>query len=1156
MNTTARFTNGSSNVCSSAASNSSHRFIHVEQSYEVRSEERETIINALKIALVKYNQVEIAHRYGKATQPPKNGYYYYDAPENAIDGNLSTWNHTQCTETENWWQLELPKLSKVAKVVVYNRSGQTARLNGTKLYLGTQEYNGTLIESNDIETLTGSGEAQSFNYSPMKEGNYLLLKGDGTNCLHVAEVEVYGVLSDRPEFKTHESNYLIQGTTANGTEVATIEALDYQGDSLIYSIVGDVPFTIDNNGNITVNGTLGGKEYHFDVLVSDGVNSASTPITIQATTANAVEEALVSGSVLNVTEEELIQAARDEISSLKVGNSLLSQLYQNGSISYTSGNYHSQLINMYGDGSKTFPILYGNKNNVLAIAGQKEAGRFSVFASNPLYFFDRDENLEYESYMKRVFVWLIGEEPIDMNLTNTDKTVALSFVSDSSAVERWITKNYPNWSLKSCNDKATLESCYGDADLILLGRSGTDADAEAMRSVLPKMLTAAKSILYVHDNWGQNSLSQVVADLFEFSFPYGGNYWANDAALWTNIEEMQLALFNSFGYASIDTMLTHFQDGDYNFDWNQCTDGNGAFGSQYDKCADVAGLNSEFQKGATKVREMMNGLDGSKKNIFLSTGYRLQKLLVLIGDRFRQSVAYPMDKATTDDNEFMKAYYSDHAVYNYRFINPVQKDMGNFSRSDFSHITPYSKTVNLTSKKNFRSTGVYALPGQTMRVTRNDNSAVTTKVFINSLRSGATHEFESNGYKRPKFLQTPSFTIGSGESIELTSPYGGPVHIAFNINDLDVSFTFENIGEHAYWASPADDDSFTQKLDAGNFDWAEVVTSAFEVHSTLDKMRESVADAKWGTAEALAAATQRYMSNFPHVLAGFKGPGIDVVEEIHDFAATNSLTIENLDLVKHMNADQATCGYGCSGNPYDAYWAFSPIGHGDVHELGHGLEKSRFKFEGFELHAITNPYSYYTKSKYNETTGGEPDCQNLPFKEVFEKLQSSVAESNSTEYLKTNLWESSNWSHQVLVTIQAMMHTQKMGKLDNGWHLLARLHILEREITQAKVDWEANKASLGFDSYTLDEFNAMRNNDWLLVSFSFASGLDFRDYLSMMGIEYSQKASDQVASFNYTAVPKAFFVSTPNGYCKSDDTYGAFLSKSTLDVDGTTGFPY
>jgi hypothetical protein len=319
-------------------------------------------------------------------------------------------------------------------------------------------------------------------------------------------------------------------------------------------------------------------------------------------------------------------------------------------------------------------------------------------------------------------------------------------------------------------------------------------------------------------------------------------------------------------------------------------------------------------------------------------------------------------------------------------------------------------------------------------------------------------------------------------------------------------------------------------------------------------MQESVARAEWGTAQALANATERYMSNFPHVLAGFKGPGIDIVNEIHDFATTNNLTIETLDKVKHMNADQATCGYGCSGNPYDAYWAYSPIGHGDVHELGHGLEKSRFRFEGWEGHSTTNPYSYYTKSKYNQTTGGDPSCQKLPFKQVFDQLQAGANTSNTTEYLQTNLWKNSGWSQQFMVTLQAMMHTQKMGMLENGWHLLARLHILEREIQRAKQDWESQKMNIGFANYTLAEFDDIKNNDWLLISLSFASGLDFSDYLDMMGIEYSSKAAEQVASFGYPMVVKEFFVSTETGYCKTD-AYGDYLNKSTLAIDGQSIWP-
>jgi hypothetical protein len=337
----------------------------------------------------------------------------------------------------------------------------------------------------------------------------------------------------------------------------------------------------------------------------------------------------------------------------------------------------------------------------------------------------------------------------------------------------------------------------------------------------------------------------------------------------------------------------------------------------------------------------------------------------------------------------------------------------------------------------------------------------------------------------------------------------------------------------------------------GDFDWAEIVTSGFEVHSTLDKMRESIQNPRWGDAQTLANATNIYMSDYPHILAGFQGKGIDIVDEIVNFASDHNITMAILDTKKHMNADQATCGYGCSGNPYDAYWAFSPIGHGDLHELGHGLENHQFLFEGFELHAITNPYSYYSKSRYNQNTGGDPECQKLPFKEVFEKIQASVNENNATKYLKDNLWATANWSQEVLVTIEAMMHTQKMGKLQNGWHLLARLHILQRAISWAKKDWQNRKANIGFDSYTLKEFSNIRNNDWLLISYSFASELDFRPYFDMMGMEYSKKASQQVDAFHFIQVEQNYFISTPDGFCKTDK-YGSYLDKSTLPIDGKT----
>ena len=57
LNISGRYTNGSNSVCSEASSRSSHRFIHLEQSFNIRNNERNTIINALKVAQQTFRDV-------------------------------------------------------------------------------------------------------------------------------------------------------------------------------------------------------------------------------------------------------------------------------------------------------------------------------------------------------------------------------------------------------------------------------------------------------------------------------------------------------------------------------------------------------------------------------------------------------------------------------------------------------------------------------------------------------------------------------------------------------------------------------------------------------------------------------------------------------------------------------------------------------------------------------------------------------------------------------------------------------------------------------------------------------------------------------------------------------------------------------------------
>ena len=1111
-----------------------------------------------------------------ATQGTQSDYGYYGAAANVIDNDDTSYNHTRGgANGENWLQIKLPKLSQIHQVIIQGRQGHESRLTGAKVYLSESPYVADLSKGKLISTLAGTREEQAINIDTPQTASYLIIKGEASPSnnkhLHLIKVEVYGTTPVTPIINAHKSRYLIAQNSQVGTKILNLDAVDYQSDALVYSI-DHADFAVDNKGKVTVNAALTTGEHSVTVSVSDGINSTSTTFIIQVTSVSAVEDVLKSGDVINtpVTETELIQATLDEIEAVKTtlldAKAKIFNLNANGTaksdgtsltaISWNPSHDASLFVSTLG---KNTPLLYTNGVAVsggtihkkeIGIIGEKGAGRYLVMGANPLRV---EGNQQMNQVMENSLAWLTGRDnlktaPFKVVIAHLDESY---YFKDESKTRDWLDSHYTgqiSYNVGNACDGVALSGCLADSpDLLIISQiSAKNDDLEAITSTVNQSLKRGVPVLYIHHDGDQKALGKnLFKTVFDVAYHWD-NYW-NKLTLDSYNPTQDLNVLTA-DVQKVKTLFSHFKDKDYQFNWAQCTNSSGNLGAQYDRCGGVLGLETQFQEGASVVRKWLNDFDSANKSIFAEEGYRLQKLLALSADKFRQTVVYPMDKATSDDNAFMKSFYADHAIYNYRKINPLQPDMGNFSRSDFSHITPINKTVNVQSKKWFRSAGVYALPGKTIKVTRNDNSAVAVKVFINSLRSGATHHYQKNGYNRPKYLQTPHFKIKSGETIELTSPYGGPLQLSFDTNDLPVSVTFENVGEHAYWASAADNESFAQKLQAAEYDWAEVATAGFEVHSKLDKMIKSVEDPKWGgTAEGLANAVNKYTSNYPHVLAGFKGDGVDVVPEIHDWANEKGLTIETIDTMKHMNADQATCGYGCSGNPYDAYWAFNPIGHGDIHEMGHSLQKMRF--EGFPNHAATNTFSYYTKSRYTANTGDtDNDCWGMPFKSIYQTIQSSVGKANIEDYLKTNLWDKAGLGEQYILKIQAMMHAQKMGKVENGWHVLARVHILEREMSRAKKDWDAKKASVGFDQYTLDEIKAIKNNDWLIVAYSYAAGLDYTNYFDMMGIPYSQKARDQIKSFGFEVVPNALFKSENTAYCSS----AKLMDQPLISVDGMT----
>lgn len=878
-------------------------------------------------------------------------------------------------------------------------------------------------------------------------------------------------------------------------------------------------------------------------------NSQVTPTPVP------VQQALETGNALLVSDpNDFIRESRQVVEAhKKQSNAIKSVIAKNLSGLYWDPTHDAAIFApTYGFNdtilmtNKAMASGYKDQALSIGIAGEQTNGqRYAVLGSNPFRTaqrFSDSSNAAMTQWLKNLVTWLSGGAASNVVIAQMDQSY---YFPDEQATRSWLNYNIsPTLTFNEANlcDGSKLLSCLkaDKPNLLILSQHLLSGDTN--QQVIDALAYAEQAkipVLYLHWDGGLTDLGRDILAKFHVDY-VGDNYWRKLGLVdWAPSSLMN---FVPDSVITQQALLSRFETQNFNVDLSQCDD---------KSCPEVANMDSQFYDAANSIRQWLKSLDEQKISLFEQDGYQYEKLMVLLADHYRQTASFPMDKQSTGTTEFLKSYFADYVQYNSRRINPKQPNMGNFSRSEFgADVKRIDTTVNMESKRSFRSAGVYALPGETFTVTRKDNNDVTTKIVINSLRSGATHEFSKDGYTRPKLLTSFAYEVKAGETITLTSPYGGPVQVHFDKNDIPVELRFNHVAQHPVWRSEKDNDTFIQQLEANLFDWAELITPGFEVHSKRDKMLESVNDEMWSTPAEMALATEEYVHNYPHVLAGFQGPGIDEVPEIIQYAQNQGWEIANIDMVKHMNADQATCGYGCSGNPYDAYWAFSPLGHGDLHELGHGLEKGRFRFAGWEGHSTTNYYSYYSKSRFFQNTDKESTCQSLDFKGQFELLQTSRAQSDPNAYMAKQ--NQTGWSWGARVYIQMMMATQHEGVLKNGWHLLARLHLIEREFNRLKADealWNAKQSSIGFSMYTKDEASSISNNDWLLIALSYVAQRDMTNYLDMWGFSFSEKAKQQVVALNLTPMPLTYFASSNTGYCLNE------FAQTPVSIDGQTVWP-
>jgi len=847
-----------------------------------------------------------------------------------------------------------------------------------------------------------------------------------------------------------------------------------------------------------------------------------------------LEAALPSGDVskLNDNNVELLKAIKAEFSLRETEQSdLLAQVWGGEAIAYAPGG-NSQLIvpQTTRESARTYPLVVGSGGDSLAMAGKVQGARVAAFGANVI----GGDFPGMVAPTRRLLSWLLLGQQKDVSAAREISLLRYSS-GEQTALKAWFKTQFPNWTVTACADDNQLATCTQNSQLLLVGSAATslnDANA-AILAFLNKSLAAGKPVLYQHTGgWGDGGLPQIAGLLGQAPLPYAGNYFDKDSANWPNKDAMITAQPGALKpMQSISRVVDHLAAADYSFNLASCEDDR--------RCAAIPALGTEFFEGAEQLQSWIASVETSGKRPFDADAPKLLKYLVLLGDYFRNHTTFPMSKATTQVNVFLKALFADHALSNSRDIQPAMNLQGSSfpSLSGSAGETTVGRSFATRKVAFTTSATIYALPGKTFSVSRSDSSAAKVAVFVNQLRSGAAHIFDKQ-YDRPQFLWGNEIPLEPGQTIKLSSPTGGIVYVRMQETDtpLNVALQFSGVGQQAAYTGPESAGAFASAVRSSTIGWSEILTPALEIHSTTEKMRKTVTDYS-DNVDKLLSDIDTYLYKDAYNLAAFNGRDLALPAGVTSFCQgkgwdCTSWDIHGLGGVQHFNADQANCGYLCSGQPIDSYAVFSPLGWGESHEIGHNLQRGRLKMYGSQSTEVSNnifPIHKWLLYNRNNPTAKQYG-RDIQQKATFDLLQAAQKQAAPAEYVKANMWFSDDLSSGRLQFYWQLVMDNSATLGDNGWDLYRLLYLHDRLLSKAlgsDASWGSERAKLGFTDagYTgRSTVQSITAEDSMLVAVSFITGRDQRNFFDIWGIKYSATASAQVAAYGFPATAKRYWV--------------------------------
>ena len=914
----------------------------------------------------------------------------------------------------------------------------------------------------------------------------------------------------------------------------------------------------------------------YAVRAKDALGSLSDTVAVKINADknyDSIHEALSSGNSDYLSNPDVIldRIIKEIDDSPIEAKTLYDSLYRGvQSVNYKPSNLDILMRPGASGLGRVLPLIHPSDCNGGPCTPGIEMGVFGLtpksnrFAAFPARAFDEGSASGYQSALKNTFSWVATG---DGSALPSVRKIAIFQESDgylinstfiANALKRWGWVN--SESVEICTP-ATWKTCLQGNELLVVGSQGvSDSSARAFAGLIKSADQANIPIIYSENKVSPQSEATKSAAAYLGFDSYYIQLASKAQAVYLNAEAIESMKNASAAnvYSSLRTLIQHLRQKDWNVNLSVCS----AFSCPAGSLA-RSYLDSEFYAGSRKVLQpTLTGLDVAGIKLFDSkpSCQAVLKLAVLLGDLYRRSIKYPISGNTNNLVPFFEAQFADHVSYNNRNHNAAQLDLGDFSQAISPTVERFEDLVDLRSRSGdyFTSLGGYAIPGQSVEITRTDDSPVKVQLFVNTLRSGSTKEFDN--YSRPKYLSsaqgipTPTnlymdggINLDPGETIVFTSAYGGPLQalLGKQSSEYKISLKLNNIGHHPVWNGKSSTEVFTKTLNEADYNWSEFLTPGYQVHSRTQYMFESMEDPRFNTPEKLAKAAVDGFYLTSYNMAGFKGPDLELSPEVRALCIEknwdcDSTLMHGLPSMNHFNADRAMCvqGSGCSGNPYDGSWGFDPIDWADSHEMGHNLQ-------AFSLVATDNSWATKEVSnvlfparivqRWNSTNPSQPVGADVGINQdaLFKLLNDAQLDPLSAPAKIANaLWYPDDYSADYsygetaykklsfyLQLIEQANALQPHRFSNEGWDVITALYLLERQVTWrtysfvSASQWDQVKQSLCLSDYTRDGAqaafsNGLGYNDRFLIEVSCVTGMDQRDFFDMWGVRYSAKASN------------------------------------------------